>query len=471
MKNFKFGYFIILIIFFSGCAKEGPNGTSITSVVPLAPTELNATVFSIAQIDLTWKDNSTNETGYKIERKTDSGVFTEIGSTGTDVTTFSDKTISVNTNYTYRVYSFNQVGKSIQYSNEVSVRSNSVPILTTTAFNIILNTNSPSHGAKSGGTISSDGGSAITTKGIVWGTTSNPTISLSTKTSDGTGTGLFQSSITGLSLNIKYYVRAYATNSAGTGYGNEISFNTFIGTTVAGGRGNGNATNQLSNPMGVYVDASGNIYVADFSNHRIQKWAPGATSGTTVAGGRGNGNATNQLSSPNDVFVNASGNVYVADTKNYRIQKWAPGATSGTTVAGGGIFLTMSEPLHVFLDALGNIYASFNLNQSIEKWVPGATIGTTVAGRNGSGSAANQFYDPSGLFVDATGNIYISDLGNHRIQKWAPGATSGTTVAGGNGSGSAANQLYYARGVFVDVSGNIYVSDTQNHRIQKWAKQ
>jgi lysophospholipase L1-like esterase len=471
MKNFKFGYFIILIIFFSGCSKEGPNGTSITSVVPLAPTELNTTVFSIAQIDLTWKDNSTNETGYKIERKTDSGVFTEIGSTGIDVTTFSDKTISVNTNYTYRVYSFNQVGKSIQYSNEVSVRSTSVPILTTTAFNIILNTNSPSHGAKSGGNISSDGGSAITTKGIVWGTTSNPTISLSTKTSDGTGTGLFQSSITGLSLNIKYYVRAYATNSAGTGYGNEILFNTFIGTTVAGDRGNGNATNQLSNPMGVYVDASGNIYVADFSNHRIQKWAPGTFIATTVAGGNGRGSAANQLSSPNDVFVNASGNVYVADNKNYRIQKWAPGATSGTTVAGGGIFLTMSEPLHVFLDALGNIFASFNLNQSIEKWVPGANIGTTVAGRNGSGSAANQFYDPSGLFVDATGNIYVSDSGNNRIQKWAPGATSGTTVAGGNGRGSAANQLYYARGVFVDVSGNIYVSDTQNHRIQKWAKQ
>ena len=458
-------YFILFLIAMISCKKSNDGNVEVT---PLSPTELKSTIISISQIDLTWKDNSTNETGYKIERKAGSGIFSEIGSTSKDITTFSDKSVSANTNYTYRVYSFNNAGKSIQYSNEVSIQSTSVPILTTTAFNIIINTSSQSHGAKSGGTISSDGGSTITNKGIVWGTTSNPTISLSTKTSDGTGTGLFQSSITGLALNTKYYVRAYATNNAGTGYGNEISFNTFIGTTVAGDRGQGTAANQLSNPMGVYVDASNNIYIADFSNHRIQKWAPGTYFGTTIAGGNGRGAAANQLSSPYDVFVNALGNVYVADSKNYRIQKWAPGATSGTTVAGGSN-LNMSEPNDVFLDPLGNIFVAFILNQSIEKWVPGATSGTTVAGRNGRGSASNQFSDPCGIFVDAKGNIYISDGGNSRIQKWAPGATSGTTVAGGNGMGSGANQLSSPNDVFLDASGNIYVSDSGNDRIQKWA--
>ncbi len=107
------------------------------------------------------------------------------------------------------------------------------------------------------------------------------------------------------------------------------------GITVAGGNGPGVNANQLSAPTGVYVDGSGNVYVADPQNHRIQRWAPGATTGSTVAGGNGPGVNANQLNSPWAVYVDGSGNVYVADSENHRIQRWAPGATSGTTVAGG----------------------------------------------------------------------------------------------------------------------------------------
>lgn len=78
--------------------------------------------------------------------------------------------------------------------------------------------------ASSGGNISEDGGGSITARGVVWSTAANPTISLSTKTSDGTGTGSFTSSITGLTDGIRYYLRAYATNAVGTAYGNEVSF-------------------------------------------------------------------------------------------------------------------------------------------------------------------------------------------------------------------------------------------------------
>src|SRR2546428_383081 len=106
------------------------------------------------------------------------------------------------------------------------------------------------------------------------------------------------------------------------------------GVTVAGGNGNGSAANQLAFPTGVFVDASGNIFVADGNNYRIQKWAPGAIEGITVAGGNGYGSAANQLYNPGGVFVDATGDVFVADQSNYRIQKWAPGATQGITVAG-----------------------------------------------------------------------------------------------------------------------------------------
>lgn len=79
--------------------------------------------------------------------------------------------------------------------------------------------------AVSGGNITNDGGSPITARGVCWSTSSNPIISNS-KTFEGTGTGTFESNITGLTANATYYVRAYATNSAGTGYGNVLSFTT-----------------------------------------------------------------------------------------------------------------------------------------------------------------------------------------------------------------------------------------------------
>lgn len=80
--------------------------------------------------------------------------------------------------------------------------------------------------ATGGGTVLYDGGSPVTQRGVVWSTSPNPKVSLSTKTNDGTGEGSFSSLITGLSPLTKYYVRAYATNAVGTSYGNEVTFTT-----------------------------------------------------------------------------------------------------------------------------------------------------------------------------------------------------------------------------------------------------
>lgn len=79
--------------------------------------------------------------------------------------------------------------------------------------------------AISGGSILDDGGAAVTSRGVCWGTKSNPTI-LENKTSDGTGTGNFTSNLTGLTHGTTYHIRAYATNSTGTSYGNELIFTT-----------------------------------------------------------------------------------------------------------------------------------------------------------------------------------------------------------------------------------------------------
>jgi uncharacterized protein (TIGR02145 family) len=105
----------------------------------------------------------------------------------------------------------------------------SIPTLTTTTITAITTTSS-----SSGGNITADGGASISARGVVWSTSTNPTIALTTKTTDGSGTGSFTSTLTNLTPKTTYYVRAYATNSAGTGYGNEISFTTSDSSIVMG---------------------------------------------------------------------------------------------------------------------------------------------------------------------------------------------------------------------------------------------
>jgi uncharacterized protein (TIGR02145 family) len=97
------------------------------------------------------------------------------------------------------------------------------PTITTSAIN----------NAILGGNVISDGGSPVTARGIVWSTAQNPTVDLTTKTSDGAGTGVFSSSLKGLKTGITYYLRAYATNEAGTNYGDQTLF-TSQETTTAG---------------------------------------------------------------------------------------------------------------------------------------------------------------------------------------------------------------------------------------------
>ena len=104
--------------------------------------------------------------------------------------------------------------------------SSILPVITTTAVTSITNTT-----ASGGGNISSGGGATVTARGVCWSITTNPVVT-GNHTTNGTGTGAFASSITGLTANTVYYVRAYATNSAGTAYGNEIRFTSTTSSTA-----------------------------------------------------------------------------------------------------------------------------------------------------------------------------------------------------------------------------------------------
>ncbi len=128
-----------------------------------------------------------------------------------------------------------------------SCKKTEIPTLTTTAISSITTTS-----ASSGGNITDDGGAEVTARGVCWGTATKPEITGS-KTSDSKGIGSFTSSITSLTPNTKYYVRAYATNSEGTAYGNEQSFttNAVVGATVT--------TTAVTSPTSTTAVSGGNI--------------------------------------------------------------------------------------------------------------------------------------------------------------------------------------------------------------------
>jgi len=153
------------------------------------------------------------------------------GGSGAGTYSVSISGLTSNTKYYVRAFAVNVVGTA--YGNEVVFTTASLPSLTTTAVSLITQTS-----AQSGGVITNIGSSNVIERGICYGQSSNPTIS-NNKVASGSGTGSFNTSITGLKAGTIYYIRAYATNSSGTAYGNELNFTTSpvllatINTTIA----------------------------------------------------------------------------------------------------------------------------------------------------------------------------------------------------------------------------------------------
>jgi hypothetical protein len=222
----------------SGTAYGNELNFTTNGSVAVAPTLSTATITNISQTGAISGGNITSDGGATI---TSRGVCWSIttsptisdnktsDASGSGIFVSTLSSLSTSTKYYVRAYAVNSAG--ISYGDELSFTTNGsvavIPTLNTTAISAITQT-----GAASGGTITNDGGATVTDRGVCWSTASGPMIT-DNKTSNGTGTGTFASSITGLTSGTKYYIRAYATNSVGTAYGNELSFTTSAITAVA----------------------------------------------------------------------------------------------------------------------------------------------------------------------------------------------------------------------------------------------
>ena len=186
------------------------------------PGNLSVTVNNPNSVTLNWQDNSTGEEGFMIDRKVNENAWeTSYASTPANHTTFIDEEIDLEFNtYSYRIYAF--AGNHQSAYAEIQLLK---PTLSTTEITDINGS-----GAKSGGNISNAGSFPVTERGIVWSTSSNPTITNNEgSATSGSGTGTFNANLSGLNPSTTYYVRAYATNQIGTSYGTQRTFTTTNG--------------------------------------------------------------------------------------------------------------------------------------------------------------------------------------------------------------------------------------------------
>ncbi|MDP8976476.1 MAG: SMP-30/gluconolactonase/LRE family protein, partial [Actinomycetota bacterium] len=252
--------------------------------------------------------------------------------------------------------------------------------------------------------------------------------------------------------------------------GTEV-MNTLAGTGTPGSTGdNGEATAaQLNQPQDVAVDAAGNRYIADTSNHKVRRVDASGTittfAGTGEAGSGGDGGpATSaQLNTPTSVVVDAAGNVYIADSLTNRVRR-VDTAGNINNYAGSGRFGCRSggdfkNPTGLALDGSGRLYVTdFGCNRVRRVETSGSI--TDIA----SVSA------PRAIALDAAGNLYVTSdqagIGVQRIDTSGAVSAFACTGSGGDG-GPAVSASCNPRGVAVDGSGNVYISDIANNTVRK----
>ena len=321
------------------------------------------------------------------------------------------------------------------------------------------------------------------------------------------GTGAGATPVNGPALSSTLdYPWGMTLDSSGNLYvsdcGNTVSKISLDGTlTVVAGTGTtgaaipGPATSSpLDCPMGLGFDASGNLYIAGWSNHQVYKVTPGGTlsvfAGSGVNGAPVAGAATSSpMRLPAGIAVDSAGNVYVSDDSAQVISKITPSGTlsivagtgaSGNAVPGPALSSPLRGPIALALDASGNLYSAEEDNNNVIKIDTSGTL-SVVAGIDSTQSgaptpgpaAASRLHSPQSVSFDAAGNLYIADGSNANalVEKVDTSGTLsivvGTGVSGAPTYGAAptTSQIQQTESALMGSDGLLYVSDSANNTI------
>ncbi len=276
-----------------------------------------------------------------------------------------------------------------------------------------------------------------------------------------------------------------------------------VGNGTAGFAGDSGkaAEAQINYPLGLAIDNSGNIYIADHFNHRIRRVAADGTI-TTVAGSDSigstgdDGPATSaQLNYPSGIAIDSSGALYITDTMNHVIRKVVVGGNitlfAGQRGVSGfqetdlqGEYLQakdaqLNAPTGIAIDGSGNIYFCDTRNHRVRRIGTDGKIQTIAGagekGETGDGGKAVEakLNSPTGVAVDAAGNVYIADQMNHRIRRVDKdgiiSTVAGTGLPGYSGNGGLATnaRLFYPCCIALDKQGNLFIADRTNNRVRR----
>jgi DNA-binding beta-propeller fold protein YncE len=215
----------------------------------------------------------------------------------------------------------------------------------------------------------------------------------------------------------------------------------------------------FGNPVGIAIDDSGLVYVADNYNHRIQKFTK---DGQFVSTWGGYGSGDGQFNEPMGIAIDPDGFVYVVDSLNDRIQKFTKNgefvSTWGSPGIGDGRFFL---PWGIAIDPDGLVYVADSYFR-IQKFTKD---GQFVSTWGSYGSGDGQFNEPRGIAINTDGFVYVVDSLNSRIQKFTK---DGQFVSTWGSYGSGDGQFNEPRGIAINTDGLVYVVDNENNRIQKF---